>query len=89
MKCKAGERVREREGRSREECSADVNILTKFPPFRLTPLVATSPHHRKRAMWFLGLGFILLGSYLLATVQVVKSERKDEDKEKKKKEKVK
>jgi hypothetical protein len=33
------------------------------------------------------LGFILLGSYLLATVQVVKSERKDEDKEKKKKEK--
>jgi hypothetical protein len=38
-------------------------------------------------VWFLGLGFILLGSYLLATVQIVKSERKDEVKEKKKKEK--
>ncbi|GMI48524.1 hypothetical protein TrCOL_g5176 [Triparma columacea] len=42
---------------------------------------------RKGAVWFLGLGFILLGSYLLATVQVVKSDRKDEVKEKKKKEK--
>ncbi|GMI04048.1 hypothetical protein TrRE_jg5443 [Triparma retinervis] len=34
---------------------------------------------RKGIVWFLGLGFILLGSYLLATVQVIKSDPKDID----------